>query len=152
MVECADILFANSDEARTLTGFHSSTSPALAAKQLSRCCPLVSVTDGAHGSYIGMKGEVVYIPPVECVAVDTCGAGDAYAAGVLYGLLRGVPDLKGVGDLAARVASVVVGQQGTRLSEEHAKDLAGTVTCFAPGRWSALLGLVDIQREAQVLD
>lgn len=84
----------------------------------------MSVTDGPKGSYIGVKGEAVYIPPSPCVPVDTCGAGDAYASGILYGILRGVSDLKGMGTLAARIAATVVGQQGTRLRVQDAVDLA----------------------------
>lgn len=44
--------------------------------------------------------------------------------GVLYGVLRGAPDLKGMGALASRVAAVVVGQQGTRLRVNDAARLA----------------------------
>ncbi|KAF5735310.1 hypothetical protein HS088_TW15G00812 [Tripterygium wilfordii] len=82
-----------------------------ATRYLSHFVPLVSVTDGPKGSHIGVKGEAVYIPPSPCVPVDTCRAGDAYASGILYGLLCGVSDLKGMGTLAARVAATVVGQQ-----------------------------------------
>ncbi|MBA0608619.1 hypothetical protein Godav_020814 [Gossypium davidsonii] len=120
----ADILFANSDEARALCHFSSKESPISATRYLSHFVPLVSVTDGPKGSYIGVKGEAVYIPPSPCVPVDTCGAGDAYASGVLYGILRGVSDLKGMGTLAARIAATVVGQQGTRLRVQDAVDLA----------------------------
>ncbi|KAL6012101.1 hypothetical protein ACLOJK_002577 [Asimina triloba] len=56
--------------------------------------------------------------------VDTYGAGDAYASGFLYGILRGVSDLKGMGMLASRVAAVVSGQQGTRLRVQDAGKLA----------------------------
>lgn len=56
--------------------------------------------------------------------MDTCGAGDAYASGMLYGILRGMSDLKGMGTLASRVAATVVGQQGTRLRVQDAVELA----------------------------
>ncbi|KAG6549627.1 hypothetical protein Mapa_008605 [Marchantia paleacea] len=131
MSESADMIFCNSDEARALLNGDGNMSPAMAAEILSKYCHLVSVTDGARGSYIGLKGEVSYVQPAPCVPVDTCGAGDAYAAGVLYGILRGIPHLKGIGNLAARVASVVVGQQGTRLKEEDAKELSSSVPTFA---------------------
>ncbi|MBA0582026.1 hypothetical protein Gorai_024179 [Gossypium raimondii] len=70
---------------------------------LSAQCLLIrldflSVTDGPKGSYIGVKGEAVYIPPSPCVPVDTCGA--------------------------ARIAATVVGQQGTRLRVQDAVVLA----------------------------
>ncbi|XP_072960812.1 uncharacterized protein [Typha angustifolia] len=120
----ADILFANSNEARAFCDMTSKESPMLAARYLSHFIPLVSVTDGPQGSYIGVKGEEIYIPPSPCIPVDTCGAGDAYASGILYGILRGASDLKGMGMLASRVAAVVVGQQGTRLRVQDASRLA----------------------------
>lgn len=124
MENYADIAFMNSDEARAFCHFSSKESPSTSTRYLSHFIPLVSVTDGPRGSYIGVKGEVVYIPPSPCVPVDTCGAGDAYASGILYGILRGMSDLKGMGTLAARVASVVVAQQGTRLRVQDAVGLA----------------------------
>lgn len=123
----ADIVFSNSNEARSLCNLTSKDSPISAARYLSHFVPLVSVTDGPHGSYIGVNGEAVYIPPSPCVPVDTCGAGDAYASGILYGILKGVSDLKGIGLLASRVAAVVVGQQGTRL---RVVDAGRLVTSF----------------------
>ncbi|KAG6495145.1 uncharacterized sugar kinase slr0537-like [Zingiber officinale] len=122
----ADIVFANSNEAIAFSGF-STNSPMSAAKYLSHFVPLVSVTDGPRGSFIGVKDEAIYIPPFPCIPVDTCGAGDAYASGILYGILRGASDLKGMGTLASRVAAVVVGQQGTRLRVQDACRLA---ECF----------------------
>ncbi|KAK3020314.1 hypothetical protein RJ639_046526 [Escallonia herrerae] len=120
----ADIVFANSNEARAFCHFSPDESPMSSSRYLSHFVPLVSVTDGPKGSYIGVKGEAVYIPPSPCVPVDTCGAGDAYASGILYGILRGVSDLKGMGAVAAKVAAVVVGQQGTRLRVQDAVELA----------------------------
>lgn len=132
MAMCTDILFTNSNEARALCGFGTNVSPALAARRLSQACPLVSVTDGAQGSYLGVTGEVVYVSPAPCVPMDTCGAGDAYAAGILYGILKGVSDLKGMGNLAAKVAAVVVGQQGTRLRRKDAFELADSLFALSP--------------------
>ena len=124
----ADILFANANEARAFCKLPSTDSPMSATRYLSHSVPLVSVTDGVHGSYIGLKGEAIYIPPPPCIPVDTCGAGDAYTSGILYGILRGASDLKGIGLLASQVAAVVVGQQGTRLRVQDADRLA---ECFA---------------------
>lgn len=120
----AHIVFANSDEAKALCHFPSDESPVSATRYLSHFVPLVSVTDGQRGSYIGVKGEAVYVPPSPCVPLDTCGAGDAYASGILYSMLRGVSDLKGMGTIAARIAATVVGQQGTRLKIRDAMELA----------------------------
>ncbi|KAH1032869.1 hypothetical protein J1N35_045043 [Gossypium stocksii] len=83
---------------RALWLFSSKESSVSAARYLSHFVPLVSVTDGHGGSYLGVKGEAVYIPP-PCVPVDT-GAGDAFAS------------------------ATDVGQQGTRLSVQDAVDIA----------------------------
>ncbi|KAI4295258.1 hypothetical protein L6164_035324 [Bauhinia variegata] len=120
----ADVVFANSDEARALCNFDTKESSRSATRYLSHFVPLVSVTDGPRGSYIGVKGEAVYIPPSPCIPVDTCGAGDAYASGILYGVLRGISDLKRIGTMASKVAATVVGQQGTRLRISDAVKLA----------------------------
>ncbi|KAG0585351.1 hypothetical protein KC19_2G004600 [Ceratodon purpureus] len=153
MCQSTDILFANADEARALCAFGDDSTPEQAAKHLNQFCPLVSVTDGVRGSYIGLRGEVVFIPPAPCVPVDTCGAGDAYAAGILYGLLRGVPDVKGMGDLAARVAAIVVGQQGTRLKEEAAVELAESVNSLSDlldSRIMELMGMKDELKNEEI--
>lgn len=79
-----DILFANSNEAREFCNLPQNDAPMSIARQLSHTIPLVSVTDGADGSYLSVKGEAVYIPPFPCRPADTCGAGDAYASGTFY--------------------------------------------------------------------
>ncbi|XLR31926.1 hypothetical protein S83_059826, partial [Arachis hypogaea] len=124
----ADLIFANSDEARALCNFDAKESSALVTRYLGHFVPLVSVTDGHRGSYISLKGEAVYIPPFPCVPVDTCGARDAYACGILYGVLRGISDLKSIGSIATKVAATVVGQQGTRLRVSDAVKLAESFT------------------------
>ncbi|KAK7263991.1 hypothetical protein RJT34_31592 [Clitoria ternatea] len=125
---CVDLVFANGDEARALCNFEAKESAASATRYLSHFVPLVSVTDGPRGSYIGVKGTALYIPPSPCVPVDTCGAGDAYASGILYGVLRGISDLRSIGTIAAKVAATVVGQQGTRLRVSDAVKLAESFT------------------------
>ncbi|XP_022158905.1 uncharacterized protein LOC111025364 [Momordica charantia] len=126
----ADIVFANHEEAGALCHFDSKESSISAVRYLSHFVPLVSVTDGHRGSYIGVKGEAVYIPPSPCVPLDTCGAGDAYASGILYGILHGVSDLKEMGTFAAKIAARVVGQQGTRLRVQDAMELADAFSSF----------------------
>ncbi|XP_022995190.1 uncharacterized protein LOC111490810 [Cucurbita maxima] len=126
----ADIVFTNHEEAGALCHFDSKESSISAVRYLSHFVPLVSVTDGHRGSYLGVKGEAVYIPPYPCVPLDTCGAGDAYASGILYGIMHGVSDLKQMGTFAAKIAARVVGQQGTRLSVQDAMELADSFSCF----------------------
>ena len=68
------------------------------------------------------------VPPfwASTAPVDTCGAGDAYAAGVLYGYLSGF-DVAHMGRAGARVASAVIAQHGAGLSPEAAAKLAAAM-------------------------
>jgi sugar/nucleoside kinase (ribokinase family) len=102
-------LFANEVEARALTG-ESSFEASVAA--LAQRTPIVCVTHGAQGSVIAANGAVHRIPaaPVDRV-IDTTGAGDLYAAGVLYGITSGrdLPSAGWIGSVAAAEAISHVG-------------------------------------------
>ncbi|MEO0397933.1 MAG: adenosine kinase [Pseudomonadota bacterium] len=104
-----DILFANEDEARALFGDGDLEAAARAA------CPLTAVTRSEHGSVLiprdGDTVNVDAIPPAQLV--DTTGAGDAYAAGMLFGIARELP-LATAGALGALAASEVISHFGAR--------------------------------------
>ena len=96
-----------------------------AALELGPHCMLVSVTDGANGSYLSALGQLLVVPPVWMpdAPVDTNGAGDAYAAGMLYGFLCGY-DPVSMGRAGARVAAAVISKQGAALGSSQAAELA----------------------------
>lgn len=72
------------------------------------------VTRGAEGSWIFRDGERIDIPAVEPAAVvDPTGCGDAYRAGLLYGLERGL-DWPVVGRLASTMGALKVASHGTQ--------------------------------------
>ncbi len=73
---------------------------------------IVALTKGARGSEIHHGTKVVEVPAVPPEAVvDPTGAGDAYIAGLLVGLRRGL-DLEGAGRMAALAATYAVEQHG----------------------------------------
>lgn len=117
-----DLLFANLEEARSLTG---ETDPIEAARQIHKHATNVALTLGANGSLL-MHGEQLF--PIEGVAtsaVDTTGAGDMYAAGVLYGLTHGL-SWKQAGHLGSHAAARIVSQMGARLEQKFSPaDIAG---------------------------
>jgi len=113
-----DLLFANLEEARALTGEHE---PVNAARKIHQHATNVALTLGADGSLL-MHGEQLY--PIEGVpvkAIDTTGAGDMYAAGVLYGLTHGM-NWKQAGHLASHAAARIVSQLGARLDRKFTPD------------------------------
>jgi sugar/nucleoside kinase (ribokinase family) len=115
-----DILFANEEEATALfqtKDFHE------AVEALRPHVKIAAVTCGAQGSVVigGAELHQVAAEPVSKL-VDTTGAGDAYAAGFLYGLARARP-LNVCGRLGSIAASEVISHYGAR-PEVSLKDLA----------------------------
>lgn len=51
----------------------------------------VALKDGANGAYVSNKFETHFIPPFPCNCVDPIGAGDAFNAGFLVGILDNEP-------------------------------------------------------------
>ena len=133
----ADVVFANANEALSLVaeageGQHQPEDARAACSGLAGMSRGVAVvTDGHRGSFLAGMGEVVDVPPfwTQGRPLDTCGAGDAYAAGCMYGLLRGAP-LRGMGQAGARVASTVIHQRGARLKMEDAQRLSQVLPAF----------------------
>ncbi|WP_437230627.1 adenosine kinase [Planctomicrobium sp. SH661] len=106
-----DLLFCNLDEARALTGQHDAVE---CAREIHRHAENVALTLGAEGSLLMHKNEAIFVPGVPVKAVDTTGAGDMYAAGILYGITNGLT-WEQSGRLASHAASRIVGQLGARL-------------------------------------
>jgi adenosine kinase len=74
----------------------------------------VVVTRGAEGSLIFTRERVYEIPAAPVAAVvDPTGCGDAYRAGLLYGLMQGL-DWETTGRIAALMGAIKVEQPGTQ--------------------------------------
>ncbi|WP_420446532.1 adenosine kinase [Candidatus Poriferisodalis sp.] len=108
---CTNVLFANAAELKALYQTDD-LDEALAAVRGQ--VDIASVTLSAAGAVLVTPDEVVNVPvePVDEV-VDRTGAGDLYAAGVLYGLARGY-DLERCGWLGSVAAAEVISHVGTR--------------------------------------
>jgi sugar/nucleoside kinase (ribokinase family) len=107
----ADIVLANEAELHALFETEDFDH---AAAHLGRIVEVAAVTRGAAGSVLFRGGERVEVAayPVEKV-VDTTGAGDQYAAGVLLGLSLGL-SLAEAGALGSLAASEVIAHWGPR--------------------------------------
>jgi sugar/nucleoside kinase (ribokinase family) len=88
LAEGATLLLPNLAEARVLT---DSVDPSAAARSLAARFPEVVVTLGAEGALWTNGGDEVRVPAASLPgpALDTTGAGDAFAAGLLAARLRG---------------------------------------------------------------
>ena len=72
---------------------------------------LAALTRGAAGSVLVAAGQTSLQPARATTIVDTVGAGDAFTAAVIVGLLRDDP-LETIHDHAARLAAFVCGHRG----------------------------------------
>ncbi|MCK5847502.1 MAG: adenosine kinase [Bacteroidales bacterium] len=80
-----DIVFANEEEAKAFTG----KEPRESLDIIAEMCEIAVVKIGKKGSLIKSEGEVYSVGVIEANSIDTTGAGDLYAAGFIYGLIRG---------------------------------------------------------------
>jgi sugar/nucleoside kinase (ribokinase family) len=106
-----DILFGNEAE---ITALFETADFNAAIERVRKICDLAAITRGAAGSVIVTKDEIVEVPaaPVSRI-VDTTGAGDLYASGVLYGLTQNKP-LAECGRLGSLAAAEIISHFGAR--------------------------------------
>ena len=74
---------------------------------------MVALTMGEKGSIVATKSEFHEIKADATKVVDTTGAGDAYTAGLIYGLSR-KEKLSEAGHLASKLGGMVVSKVGSR--------------------------------------
>ncbi len=116
MVELATWLTVNDYEMQ-LVSERTDLSPAALAERVSA----LVVTRGGEGSQIHCDGKVIEIPaaPVSGLA-DPTGCGDAYRAGLLYGLMHEY-DWEVTGRLASLMGAIKIESPGT---QNHRPDRA----------------------------
>jgi len=113
-----DLLFCNLEEARSLTKQHD---PADCAHEIHKHAAAVALTLGGDGSLLMQGNKLIPIEGVDVNAIDTTGAGDMYAAGILYGITNGL-SWKEAGHLASHAAARIVSQLGARLEKPFTQE------------------------------
>jgi sugar/nucleoside kinase (ribokinase family) len=119
-----DVVFANDLEAKALTGF---ADPETALIEMGKICRTAIVKLGDHGSLICSRDEQVHVNSVKANCIDTTGAGDLYAAGFLYGLIKG-KRLQTCGEIGSLLGGNVVEVIGAKLSEGRWKKIKETIS------------------------
>lgn len=106
-IEKADYLAVNDYEAQLLLEKTHLTLEALAAKVTA-----LIITQGGSGSTIYAEGQRIDVPCVAADAlVDPTGCGDAYRAGLLYGISKGWSWLQS-GKLASVMGAIKIASRG----------------------------------------
>lgn len=94
----------------------------LSIPQLAEQVEALIITRGAEGSHIYTQGQCLEIPAARTAALaDPTGCGDAYRAGLLYGLSHRM-DWETTGRLASLMGAIKIEQPGT---QNHHFELAG---------------------------
>ncbi len=123
--EFCDILFCNADEARQ---FCQSDSLEACGSYLGRNVPLVFLTNSEDGCYVIEQGKSTHVQGFRVNAIDTVGAGDAFAGGTLFGLARGWASAQAArwgNFLASRVVSINGPRLPTSLRDQMKNVLGG---------------------------
>jgi sugar/nucleoside kinase (ribokinase family) len=126
-----DIVFANEDEIRAVFQDQASDFPVL-AQRLADLGVLAAVKVGKEGAWVARDRELHRIEPVTVAdVIDTNGAGDAWAAGFLFGHLRGWP-LPGCGALASLLGAETVVHMGPIIPDTHFERLRDRAMALGP--------------------
>ncbi|HWA09968.1 MAG TPA: adenosine kinase [Opitutaceae bacterium] len=129
-----DVVFANEDEIRALFPDDKSAGYDALAVKLAGLGVTAAVKVGKDGAWIARGAELHRIAPVVVSdLVDTNGAGDAWAAGFLYGYLNGWP-LPACGALASLVGAETVRHMGPIIPDEHWRKLHPRALALGPKR------------------
>ena len=122
-----DLFFCNEEEALASTGVSDREAAGAAlASQVSTAY----VTCGADGALVYAAGAHYQVPGVPVQAIDTNGAGDLFAGGVLYGLSHGHSPLDAA-RLGCYAAAQVVTRFGPRLEQSLADRIDHILSHFS---------------------
>jgi ribokinase len=118
-LERCRIISPNENELKLLTGKEYRDGSKVLLKEGAS---IVAVKLGRRGCYVTDGKESHLIAPPDVERVDTTGAGDAFCAGFLYGLIKG-KDLYECGKLGNFVASRCITKIGARAGLPTLQDL-----------------------------
>ena len=114
--ELVETVFCNEHEAKIYAG---TTERQEALERVGADCPLVFMTCGKDGSLIWDHGHTTQVAGYQVPVVDTTGAGDVYAAGVLYGLTHDFTPSQ-AGKLGSFASARIITELGPRLGQSLA--------------------------------
>jgi ribokinase len=122
LIRSSYVFMPNAIELEELTGERDYRKGAQAVLDMG--VKIVVVKLGAKGCYVTDGQEQATVDPFPVKTVDTTGAGDAFNAGFLHGLLDNKNNLYECGRLGNFVASRSVMQMGARTGLPYHSDLA----------------------------
>ncbi|HIH36625.1 MAG TPA: carbohydrate kinase family protein [Methanocellales archaeon] len=119
IIEKSDVIFVNYEEMETLTNSDYERGSKLLIEMGAKT---VATTLGKGGCYVTNGKNAHLVPSCKTKVVDTTGAGDAFAAGFLYGVLGG-EDTHNCGRMGNFFAARCISEYGARKGLPHKRDL-----------------------------
>jgi ribokinase len=119
IIERCLVIFPNEHELKLLTNEHYKKG---AETLLNKGARIVAVKLGPKGCYVTDGKEKHLIPSYPAKVVDTTGAGDAFCAGFLYGLVKN-KNLRQCGKIGNFVASKCIEKVGARAGLPYLAEL-----------------------------
>lgn len=119
IIKKCTVMFPNSIETKMLTGEDIEEGAKIFMEEGAN---LVAIKLGKKGCYITDGEETHLVEPFKVNVVDTTGAGDAFCAGFLYGLIKG-KSLIECGELGNFVASRCIAKMGARTGLPRLEEL-----------------------------
>lgn len=121
-LKSATILKLNDDELTVISdmlGYSGEEEYMLSKIQNDFSLDIISYTKGGNGSLLILPDKSSFQEPEKVEVVDTVGAGDAFTAGLVYGLLNEL-DLEHTHKIANRLATFVCSKKGAtpKLSDD----------------------------------
>ncbi len=118
-----NFLFANEEEAREFTGIKD---PEKSTFDIAKNVEYSIVKIGKKGSLVVYKDKLHRIEPYPVNAIDTTGAGDMYASGFLYGIIKNL-EIDNAGMIGSLTSSEVVKVIGAKLSKSTWEDIKNKI-------------------------
>ena len=119
LLEGVDFIFPSKLGLEKLTGFADVET---ACSTLSGLVKTIVVTLGNEGCFVYSGGKGFLVKPSNAQVLDTTGAGDAFAAAFVYGVLKD-KSLRESAVLANKAAGISIGGKGARSAQVFEKDL-----------------------------
>ncbi len=109
-----DIVFANEEEAKAFTG----KEPREALDDIAEITDYAIVKIGSKGSMVKHDGKVYTAGVIKAQSIDTTGAGDLFASGFLYGLIKNF-SLDRCAEIGSITAGNIIEVIGAKMDNER---------------------------------
>lgn len=117
-----DIVFANEEEAQALLNMGAEE----AVDKLAELVEIGVVKVGADGSWVRRGDDKQFVPAMKVNCIDTTGAGDLYASGFIYELIRGT-SLRKAGETGTLLAGNVIQVVGPKMDDAKWEELSSAI-------------------------